>query len=288
MRSLRILMGLVLILATFPLLSTPIEKVNPEQGKVLDSFRYSWEWEEGKAEIFLPEEGDLIPNNSDMPIAEVLSRKIKKENGKVRAEFTIRYFSPGEYMIPVYWIIEETKERIESTKSFKVGSALPQDEIKEADEFPPIAFGKFLWYRLILILLGTGIFLIAAYYLLIYFRNRPIDAIVLEDPPPISEKERLDSKIRKLFSYKKIQRKEFAYLLTEYLKNSYSEKFGEDLSSFTDSRLLEKIYKSSPIHHSDLRETKVFFLYSKYLPNEEYLDLEEAKNILEQWKRRLE
>jgi hypothetical protein len=288
MKRLRLLIGLAIVLTTFPLLSDPIEKVSPEQGKVLDSFRYSWEWEDEKGEISIPEEGDLTPNNSEMPIAEVLSRKITKLDGKTHAEFTIRYFLPGEYMVPVYWTLEKTKERVESTKSFKVVSALSQNEIQEAEEFPPILFGKFLWHRLILILLAIGLVVVSAYYLFIYFKNKPIDVIVLEEPPPITSKEQLDSKIRKLFSYNKIHKKEFAYLLTEYLKSSYSAKFGEDLFSYTDSKLLEKIYKSSPIHHSDLRETKVFFLYSKYLPNEDYLEIEEAKSILDQWKRRLE
>lgn len=264
------------------------ESLRPSRGQVLDVFEYTIEWE-GSLEMVLPEEGDLQPEGMDLPYAEILSIETEKDKSapdRNQTRIRIRFFMEGEFLPPVKWKKPDEEEYSESQKSFQVTSRLTPESVEEADAFPPWVFGEFLWHRLVLLLLGIGILGLGGFYLWKWYKTRAMDAI-LETPfvPPVEEW--VDKKFRDLFEKEKVDRKEFAYLLTEYIKLRCSDKFGSNYSSFTDSELLDKIYKSSAITQDAVQSAKFFFLYSKYSPGKGSLERKEAEDILEEWKKRL-
>lgn len=264
------------------------EKITPKQAKVLDVFTYTIEYGED-LKLNLPEIGDIAPDKASLPIAEIISIETDRNKDTDYEKITnikIRFFVEGEYTAPISWEDVGSGEIQNSEESFIIVSQLTDEDREEADVIPPLEFGKFLWYRLIIVifaLVGLGI---GGYYLFLFFKNRALDAIV-ETPfePPVEEW--VDKKFRDLFSRDTVSKKEFAFLLTEFLKLQSTRKFGEDFNSLTDSRLLDKIYKSSTVNQKSVQDAKFFFLYSKYSPNSERMESEEARKILDQWKRNL-
>lgn len=311
-----VLLSLLTTTFTQPLFSErdATEKIDPTEGYVYDVLDYQLTLPSDRI-VHLPELGDYQPQGSDLPIAEILSiREIPSQDHSHKTiHMRLRFFVPGDFSLPVSWesprtpepgVRAETKDDSKTkteTKTegdpdseiqnsqipVKVLSRLDSPQEEEADSLPPIYFGQILYGRILILLLG-GLGLVSGiYYARHYWTSRPRDAIVLEPPPPVPQGEILSARFRALLQHDPISKKEFAYLLSLYLKDRCEEKFGFRTGSYTDSQLLEKIYQSTPIGSHDIRSAKVFFLYSKYKPHSDTISRDEATQLLELWKRNL-
>ncbi|MCC5813196.1 MAG: hypothetical protein JJT78_00440 [Leptospira sp.] len=267
------------------------ESIRPTKAKVLEEFTYIITHDEN-LELILPQKGDLIPDGMDLPIAEILSLETKQigssavTKNQLQTTILIRFFTSGTYLSPVKWKLPDSDEEFESHRTFVVEPNMGTEENEEAEIRPPWEFGDFLYYRLFIIILIVVLLLAIAYIAYKKYRDRVLDAIIEApfEPPP---EEWVEKKFRDLFANQRVSQKEFAYLLTEYLKLQASKKFNSNFDSLTDQDLLYKIYQSSTITKEKVDDAKYFFLYSKYKPNFEDLDWKEAKEILDEWKGRL-
>jgi hypothetical protein len=283
------------------IISSPSESLNPNTCKVFETFQYHIEKIDGY-EYNLPPLGDINSTDEGISIGEVLSRTEKDK----KIVITFRIFQSGTFPIPVSWKDLQTQEIIPSKLKIHILSSLTKnDDGKPAVMEEPIVFGKFLWYRLIIVIsvfIGLGYL---TYYLFNQYKKRPVDAI-LEFPKEITLDDILESKWNHLISKPPIYKKQFAYLLTDMLqrKMQISHKFTPSKinssryeisikeptttvlqqATITDTVLLEKIYQSLPIHISKIREMKVFLLISKYTSNLETMDKDEAEKMYLEWK----
>lgn len=266
------------------------ESIQPTKARVWEVFTYRLQYEES-LEIHLPEIGDITPKGMDLPVGEVLSveteSEVRSDGLEVKVtEIKIRFFSPGTFTSPVFWKVPQSEEEILQSERRFVVDPSQQEDLREADVLPPWEFGEFLVHRLILSIAVISFIIWLCVFLYKKYKSRVLDAII-EAPFEPPREEWIDKKFRELFQNESVSQKEFAYLLTEYLKHQSKTKFAIESDPLTDQELLGKIYQSSSITKEKLEDSKYFFLYSKYKPNFETLNQSEAEKILNEWKNRL-
>jgi hypothetical protein len=283
------------------IISSPIEKLTPNTCKVFEPFEYEIEKLDG-FEFILPPIGDIPSEKEDISIGEVLSHLDKDRSVVIK----FRIFQSGSFNIPVSWKNLQTNEIIQSKLKMEIVSSLSKDDNQQPAKMDePIEFGKFLWYKLIFVILFCIGLVYLIYFLYKYYQKRPLDAI-LEIPNELTMDDILDAKWNQFISNQTNSKKQFAYLLTEMLQkklqfNHKSFQTKKDLNELvntldqkkknvlqqamiTDTILLEKIYQTLPIDLAKIREMKVFLLISKYTSNSETIEKHEAEQIYFEWK----
>lgn len=270
------------------------ESSAPESAYVYEILEYSASFDPDYWAPNLPELGDWIPGSSDLPAAEILSIEYPNPNDQDlfaknepskhrRVKIRIRFFIAGEFLAPVSWKNKEGKI-IDSKVFFKILSSLDPNETEDPPLEAPVEFGKFLWHRLFLGLIGLLMILGLASLGYMIWKRKPIEAIV-EIRPEVPESLLWEEKIKTFFAEERISKKEFGYLLTEYLRWKLKEFLPEKKSGITDNQWIKILYNSYPVSKTECDTLAKFLESSKYDLETEIWESEKGWEIFSKWKK---
>lgn len=234
------------------------------------------------SEILAPEIG-YISNSNDLPFMEVLNQT---KDGS-RLVFQIRFTKAGPQEFRVAW--KEEGVLHEESISIKVESVLGANETEQQDIIEPLEFSGPYLFRLFVILIIFSAIVGVLYYIFLTRKHRkkePKDAGISfaveaeKMTPP-------DFEIENLLKNREILHKEFAYVLSDYLKSLLSQKLESDVTYMTQSELEELLRTRLRLTEKAVGEFSLYLNSIKYMPNDEKISVENAMGIRKYWERML-
>lgn len=240
------------------------------------------ESESSVLELQSPEIG-YISKSNDLPFMEVINQS--KEG--VRLVLQIRFTKAGNQEFEVIWKSEDGLHK--ETVSITVSSVLGDNETEQLDIMEPLEFsGPYLFRLFVVLIIFSGIIAIL-YYIFLTRKHRkktPKDAgfaytVEAEKVRPI------DFDIENLLKNQEILHKEFAYVLSDYLKSILSQKLDSDVTYMTQSELEELLRTKLRLTDKAVGEFSLYLNSIKYMPNDEKISPENAIGIRRYWERML-
>ncbi|MCW7492716.1 BatD family protein [Leptospira sp. 2 VSF19] len=265
-------------LTTISIYALPKESVTENDIYVGDTVHYQIELTDSDEHSLDATEGEVYDDDT-VPSFKIFN--IVKEKSKLKT--SIIFYKPGDYTIPVTW--KKNDEPMKSTLTLKVKSQLLGNETDIEDIEPPINFSGPYFFRLFIILLITAINIYLLYALYIYWKSKPkvVDAL-WEKQPTLEEKTKRLHNLETYLQTNKISEKKLAFKISEYLKEAFSKKLGQNLLGKTDSEFLAELFDRTHINDSILRELRIYFRKTKYDENIAEISKEQAVAIWEKIK----
>ncbi|AOP36227.1 hypothetical protein A0128_19550 [Leptospira tipperaryensis] len=272
----------ILIFAS-SLLGETAETLSPETVLIAQKVRYELKWSPGEIkEIIAPQVGiHFAEGVSDLPWFEVLLSE--KKDTKIALE--ISFYATGEFPIPVSWTLSNGKQE-SSQKKVLVQSALAESDTGPSDIIPPLSFSGSYLGRLLVFLTLFGILLafgIYAYRLYARQSSFPMDAII-QVTPQLERMEVYEIRLRELIKKDPISAREFARLLSGYIREKAANLSGRKTSAFTEAELFQFLYDQFPFEERELQSWRKFLTEKKFKPGEAFLTKEDAEEKFSHWK----
>jgi hypothetical protein len=258
------------------------ESVSSKEISVADTFEYKITFDSKLPETLSYPSGDFVEEGEELPLFKVL----KAEKHSDSLILTLRFYSPGEFTLPIEWLVGKTPVR--SELKIKINSQLTGEETDiEANE-APINFSGYFLHRL---LFAICLFAIVTYFLyalfLMWKKQKRIVDTNWEKIPEIESRLKKLYQIEEFLNQEHIPYKDFCFLFSSYCKEEYSYRLKTDLLSYTDSEFLAYLYDHSGLEESILREIRSIFRKVKYSDIAENLSRDEASSLWLNWKDKL-
>lgn len=273
---------IIFFLTSIPIFAHPKEFILENDIYVGDTVHYQIELTEEDEHNLEVIDGDFYEDDT-MPSFKIFNTT--KENSKLKT--SIIFYKPGNFRVPVSWTKNNDPKK--SELNIVVKSQLLGNEPDIEDIEPPIAFSGSYFFRLFIILLITGVNVYLLYALYIYWKSKQkiVDAI-WEKQPVFEEKTRRLHNIETYLQSDQILEKILAFKISEYMKETYSQKLGQNLLGRTDSEFLAQLFDKTHIKDSILRELRIYFRKTKYDNNLTEISKEKALTIWEKIKQDFE
>ncbi|RHX91600.1 hypothetical protein DLM76_17950 [Leptospira yasudae] len=259
-----------------------VESLSPDRTLVAQKIRYELKWSLGEVkDVRFPEAGlHYLENAPDIPWFEVLFSE-KKET-KLIVEFA--YYVTGEYPIPVSWTTAAGMKEF-SKKTILVESAIADNDTGPADIIPPLTFsGSYLGRLIVFLILAALLSAFAFYAYRIYSgKNSPLDAIIQAEPT-LERMEIFEIRLNELLKKDPIPAREFARLLSGYIREKSANLSGRKTSAFTEAELFRFLYDQFPFEEKELQSWRKFLTEKKFRPGEAFLTKEDAEEKFAHWK----
>lgn len=273
---------IIYFLSSIAIFALPNESVLENDIYVGDTIHYQIELTEPHESNLDVTEGDIYYDDT-IPSFKIFN--VIKEKSKLKT--SIIFFKPGDYTIPVTWTTKD--DPMKSTLTIKVKSQLLGNETDFEDIEPPINFSGPYFFRLLIVILITSINIYLLYALYLYWKSKPkvVDAL-WEKQPVLEEKTKRLHNLETYLQSDKISEKKLAFKISEYLKEAFSKKLGQNLLGKTDSEFLAELFDRTHIEDSILRELRIYFRNTKYDDNLTEISKEKAAAIWEKIKQDFE
>ncbi|EQA78510.1 LB_053 family protein [Leptospira alstonii] len=260
----------------------PIEFLVPEKTLVGEKIRYELKWDTGEVkDVQFPEAGiHFLEDSPDIPWFEV-SYSEKKENS-LAVDFV--FYVTGEYPIPISWTDANGKKEF-SKKQVLIESSISDSDTGPADIIPPLTFsGSYLGRLLVFMILAGLLFAFGIYAYRIYAgKNSPLDAIVQAEPV-LERMEIYEIRLNELLKQDPIPARDFARLLSGYIREKSANLSGRKTSAYTEAELFRFLYDQFPFEERELQSWREFLTEKKFRPENGYLSKEEAEEKFLHWK----
>ncbi|TGM58839.1 LB_053 family protein [Leptospira adleri] len=264
------------------LLGETVETLSPEKVVIAQKVRYELKWAPGEIkEIIAPQVGiHFAEGVPDLPWFEVLL----SEKKDTRIALEISFYATGEFPIPVTWTLLSGK-RESSQKKVIVESVLADSDTGPSDIMPPLTFSGSYLGRLLVFLTLFGILLAFGIYAYrLYARqSSPLDAII-QATPQLERMEVYEIRLRELLKKDPISAREFARLLSGYIREKAASLSGKKTSAFTEAELFQFLYDQFPFEEKELQSWRKFLTEKKFRPGEIFLTKEDADDKFSHWK----
>ncbi|EQA71858.1 LB_053 family protein [Leptospira noguchii] len=281
-KQIRIIVYSWILMFFSSLAAEPVESVSPEKVLVAEKIRYQLKWNlEEVKNVQVPEMGiHFLEDSPDIPWFEIVYSE-KKDNSIV-VDFV--FYATGKFMVPIFWTDINGKKEF-SKKEILIESSIPTSDTGPADIIPPLAFSGSYWGRLFvllfLIVLLIG-FVIYAYH--IYSNKKfPLDAIIQVEPT-LEKVEIYEIRLNELLKQEIISARDFARLLSYYIREKSFGLSEKQTASFTETELFHFLYDQFPFEKQELLSWKEFLTEKKFRPENVYLSREEAQEKFLYWK----
>ncbi|MBM9578063.1 hypothetical protein JWG45_12975 [Leptospira sp. 201903070] len=259
-----------------------VETLSPDAVLVAQKVRYELKWTAGEIkEIVAPQVGiHFAEGVPDLPWFEVLLSE--KKDTSIALE--ISFYTTGEFSIPVSWILSNGKREL-SQKKVLVNSALSDSDTGPSDIIPPLSFSGSYLGRLLVFLVLFGILLAFGIYAFRLYagQSSPLDAII-QTTPQLERMEVYEIRLQKLLKKDPIPAREFARLLSGYIREKAANLSGRKTASFTEAELFQFLYDQFPFEERELQSWKKFLIEKKFKPGETFLTKEDAEDKFFHWK----
>jgi hypothetical protein len=276
----KIIFLLMIHISFSALFSVPFEKWNPTKAKVGEIVEFVLEYNNNEVlEIKLPELG-LYSENSTLPIANV----IQVENVNGITNLKIQYLKKGIYSAPIQWK-DNNENWVKPKHQIEIETNLSGNESEIFDIVGPMEFsGPFQYWELLKLVLLFLVLSVGTFYFFDFIRKlrKPKEASY-SYPYPAESMEPLDFKLNELLRLKEIPHKEFAYILSDYIKSSLSSKMGVDMKYMTTEEISEVLLEKYNIDKLTILRLIDYMNSIKYMPNEDFIDLKKALEIRKTW-----
>lgn len=258
------------------------ETLSPEKVVIAQKVRYELKWTPGEIkEIVAPQVGiHFAEGVPDLPWFEVLL----SEKKDTRIALEISFYATGEFPIPVSWTLSNGK-RESSQKKILVESVLADSDTGPSDIIPPLTFSGSYLGRLLVFLALFGILLAFGIYAYrLYARqSSPLDAII-QATPQLERMEVYEIRLKELLKKDPISSREFARLLSGYIREKAGSLSGKKTSAFTEAELFQFLYDQFPFEEKELQSWRKFLTEKKFRPGETFLTKEDAADKFSHWK----
>ncbi|PJZ57138.1 LB_053 family protein [Leptospira barantonii] len=259
-----------------------VESISPQKALIGEKIRYELKWTGADVkDVQFPEVGFHFSENApDLPWFEVLYSE-KKENS-LTVDFA--YYVTGEYWIPVSWTDSNGKKEFSKEKVL-VDSSIPDSDTGPADIIPPMTFsGSYLGRLLVFLILGGLLIAFGIYAYRIYSsENSPLDAIIQAEPT-LERIEVFEIRLNELLKKEPIPARDFARLLSGYIREKSANLSGRKTSAFTEVELFRFLYDQFPFEEKELQSWRKFLTEKKFRPGEAFLTKEDAEDKFSHWK----
>ncbi|PJZ41581.1 hypothetical protein CH370_09005 [Leptospira kmetyi] len=259
-----------------------VETIAPEKALIGEKIRYELKWTGSEVkDVQFPEPGLHFSEQApDLPWFEVLYSE-KKENSLV-VDFA--YYVTGEYWIPVSWTDANGKKEFSKEKVF-IDSSIPDSDTGPADILPPMTFSGSYWGRLLVFLIFAGLLIaFGTYAYRIYSsKNSPLDAIIQAEPT-LERIEVFEIRLNELLKKEPIPARDFARLLSGYIREKSANLSGRKTSAFTEAELFRFLYDQFPFEERELQSWRKFLTEKKFRPGDAFLTKEDAEEKFSHWK----
>ncbi len=266
-----------------PIFADPIEKWTQEKIEVGEEVTFTLNFKPNEIELLqIPEKGYLFKENEDLPYAEI-TEKIQTDTS---LSYKVVYFEPGEYKLKVQWKINNAKQS--SSTSVQVTSVLTNEK-EIVDIEPPIEFKGDYWLRAFFIIGGFTLAIIGLTFIIYLMKKKkpPIKDAIIQSIHTAESLNTYKNKIEALFAQNQINHKDFIFVLSGYIKEIIGFRLGYNVQYMNQDEtniILKNRYKFSDL---ELMDIKNYFNSIKYMPNDESISLQRAKEILQYWNSRL-
>ncbi|MBM9502285.1 hypothetical protein JWG44_18700 [Leptospira sp. 201903071] len=271
-----------ILILTSSLAGEAVETLSPETVLVAQKVRYELKWSAGEIkEIVAPQVGiHFAEGVSDLPWFEVLLSE--KKDTSIALE--ISFYATGEFPIPVSWILSNGKRESSQKKVF-VNSALSDSDTGPSDIIPPLNFSGSYLGRLLVFLILFGILLAFGIYAYRLYagQSSPMDAIV-QTTPQLERMDVYEIRLQELLKKDRIPAREFARLLSGYIREKTANLSGKKTSAFTEAELFRFLYDQFPFEERELQSWRKFLTEKKFKPGESFLTKEDAEDKFSHWK----
>ncbi|MCB1178280.1 MAG: hypothetical protein KDK36_11915 [Leptospiraceae bacterium] len=272
---------LLLILFVNTIFSTPTETWSKKEALVGELIVFTLIPSEVPIDEFiLPGEGFLSREGEELPYAEILEIKRKDD----RLEFSVQFLEAGEQTLPIEWKYEIGDiHSVETT--IRIISSITGEEKEIIDIAEPIEFTGPYAVRLLGFFLLFAIVLFVLYY--IFLRAKPISKVKRDSIELIEgEKEiRIWDKVEALLKDDEFSHKDFVFLLTSAIKEQIFHNKYLNVIHYTNKDLMEFLKKEFMLSDIDALKWENYFNMLKYMPNEELIAREKAKDTITFWKK---
>ncbi len=221
----------------------------------------------------------LYPPDSELPIFEIVDIQ-QKEN---QLQIKVRFLEAGEHSLPVSWKVGDIEKK--SEKKIPVLSNLTGSEYDIDDILEPILFNGPLLLKLLFVLfLALSLAGLLA-YLILKWKKKPtlVREAKYQTLNQTTTKVNYFNKLEKLLEQEEILHKEFAFLLSEFVKEELSRKLKKDIQGYTNKELLDLIQKNQKINNLERMRLENYLNIIKYMPNQEVISNLEARKIYKTW-----
>ncbi|MDX1958980.1 MAG: hypothetical protein SFU98_10425 [Leptospiraceae bacterium] len=274
----------LIILFVSTLFADVNESVSKKEVQVGEEIEYSLEFNNKElSELVLPKEG-FGPENSDLP--EYYIEVIENEPNKLKVN--MKFLSSGEKNLPIAWKDEKGELKTSNIK-VKVLSSITESDKEILDIQEPLEFSGNFILRIILIILG--IFLIIG--ILSYFLfKRKTKVPKIKDASFETIGERVEGAFELLLnellkSKESIPHKEFVYTLSGFVKERL-EKITDSSIQYMTNQELKEVWKTKlRMDEFNAARFENYFSNIKYMPNDEEISIEKAKNLVSEWRQYL-
>ncbi|EMY78465.1 hypothetical protein LEP1GSC060_3809 [Leptospira weilii serovar Ranarum str. ICFT] len=260
----------------------PVEFLAPERTLVAEKIRYELKWETGEVkDVQFPEAGiHFLEDSPDIPRFEVLYSE-KKENSLV-VDFV--FYVTGEHPVPISWTDANGKKEF-SKKRVLIESSISDSDTGPADIVPPLTFsGSYLGRLFVFTIIAGLLFVFGIYAYRIYAgKNSPLDAII-QTEPTLERMEIYEIRLNELLKRDPIPARDFARLLSGYIREKSANLSGRKTSAFTEAELFRFLYDQFPFEERELEFWREFLTEKKFRPENGYLSKKEAEEKFLHWK----
>ncbi|MDI7222605.1 hypothetical protein QMM98_14735 [Leptospira santarosai] len=259
-----------------------IETLVPEKALVAEKIRYELKWDNGEIKnVRFPEIGFHFSEDlPDIPRFEI-SYSEKKESS-LTVDFV--FYVTGEHSIPISWEDANGKKEF-SEKRVLIESSIPDSDTGPADIIPPLAFsGSYSGSLLVFFILVVLLFVFGIYVYRFYTRKgSPLDAIIQSEPTP-ERTEIYEIRLNELLKRSSIPARDFARLLSGYIREKSASLSGKKTSAFTEEELFRFLYDQFPFEEQELLFWKSYLTEKKFGPKNTFLSGEEAEKRFLHWR----
>ncbi len=273
---------LILLLFVSYAEASPNEKISHKEIYVGDEIGYEIDFDSGIPSTLKLEEGDHSIDATELPVLRIWNVHRKDKS----ISLSVRFYKAGSFRLPIYW--EEEGEKKTTELVFEVKSRLTGNESDIEDIAPPISFSGSYLLRLLFVIFIFLILLYISYAVYLKLKNsKQILDATWERVPVLESRQIKLIQIESALKQNEISYKEFAYLVSSYIKEEFSRRLASDLLHLTDSEFLNYLYDRSHLEIESTKEIKDILASSKYTNHSKILSKEEAEQLWQDWKRKL-
>lgn len=250
-KSIQIIIYSWIIILCADLNAKTVEFLAPEKALIAEKIRYELKWDAGEIkDIQFPETKlHFLEDSPDIPWFEILYSERKKNS--LTVDFV--FYVTGEYPVPISWTDINGKKEF-SGKRVLIESSIPDSDTGPADIIPPLTFSGpylgnlFTFFILVVLLLVFGIYI----YRIYTRKSSPIDAIIQSEPMP-EKMEVYEIRLNELLKQSPVPARDFARLLSGYIREKSASLSGKKTSAFTEAELFRFLYDQFPFEEQELQ-----------------------------------
>ncbi|EMF81091.1 hypothetical protein LEP1GSC188_3458 [Leptospira weilii serovar Topaz str. LT2116] len=281
-KGIRIIIYSWIIILCVDLSAKTVEFLAPEKVLIAEKIRYELKWDTGEIkDIQFPETKlYFLEDSPDIPWFEILYSERKKNS--LTVDFV--FYVTGEYPVPISWTDINGRKEF-SGKRVLIESSIPDSDAGPADIIPPLAFsGPYLRNLLVFFILVVLLLVFGIYIYRIYTRkSSPLDAIIQSEPIP-ERTEIYEIRLNELLKQESVPARDFARLLSGYIREKSASLSGRKTSAFTEAELFRFLYDQFPFEEQELQSWKSYLTEKKFRPESTFLSKEEAEKKFLHWR----